>query len=226
MRSWIICAIIGSNNVSKFEVLYEGNLPRGNFASGVLCLYNGNEQQVIKKQGTLDFNQIQLDGRCDYYVGHVQAPTSAARYWSYDTSHPFESLSWSVVHNGVLTNWKSLVAEFVDWDVNPVDTAVIPNLLQHFTEECNGECLAHTLIKKVLGRLEGTFALCVVDTDTNEVYIARQGSILHYNDTGDISTLGGEGFKLLPEGVIMVLSEFKGWKIADTFETKSPFLFI
>jgi len=226
VRSLIICAIIGSNNVSKFEVLYEGNLPRGNFASGVLCLYNGNEQQVIKKQGTLDFNQIQLDERCDYYIGHVQAPTSAARYWSYDTSHPFESLSWSVVHNGVLTNSKSLVAEFVDWDVNPVDTAVIPNLLQHFTEECNGECLAHTLIKKVLGRLEGTFALCVIDTDTNEVYIARQGSILHYNDTGDISTLGGEGFKLLPEGVIMVLSEFKEWKIADTFETKSPFLFI
>jgi len=68
--------------------------------------------------------------------------------------------------------------------------------------------------------------LCVIDTDTNEVYIARQGSILHYNDAGDISTLGGEGFKLLPEGVIMILSEFKEWKIADTFETKSPFLFI
>jgi len=68
--------------------------------------------------------------------------------------------------------------------------------------------------------------LCVIDTDTNEVYIARQGSILHYNDTGDISTLGGEGFRLLPEGVIMRLSEFKEWKIADTFETKSPFLFI
>ena len=221
-----MCAIIGSTNVSKFEVLYEGNLPRGNFASGVVCLYNDNEQQVLKKQGSLDFNHIELDERCDYYIGHVQAPTSAARSWSYDTSHPFESLSWSVVHNGVLTNWKSLVKEFVDWDVNPVDTAVIPNLLQQLTEECRGECPAHTIIKRVLNRLEGTFALCVIDTDTNEIYIARQGSILHYNDSGDISTLGGEGFKLLPEGVIMSLRDFKEWIIVGTFEINSPFLFI
>ena len=221
-----MCAIIGSNNVSKFEVLYEGNLPRGNFASGVICLYNGNEQQTIKKQGTLDFNEIELDDRCNYYIGHVQAPTSAARHWSYDTSHPFESLSWSVVHNGVLTNWQELVREFADWDVNPVDTAVIPNLLQQFTEECRSECLAVSTVKRVLGRLEGTFALCVVDTDCNEVYIARQGSILHYNDSGDISSLEGEGFKLLPEGVIMVLKDFKKWEIADYFEIKSPFLFL
>ena len=221
-----MCAIIGSSNVSKFEVLYDANLPRGNFASGVLCLYNVNEQQVIKKQGTLNFNEIELDDRCNYYIGHVQAPTSAARYWSYDTSHPFESLSWSVVHNGVLTNWKELVRKFADWDVNPVDTAVIPNLLQQFTEECSGECIAVSTLKRVLGKLEGTFALCVVDTDCNEVYIARQGSILHYNDSGDISSLEGEGFKLLPEGVIMVLKDFKRWEIADYFETKSPFLFL
>lgn len=221
-----MCAIIGSNNVSKFEVLYDGNLPRGNFASGVICLYNGNEQQTIKKQGTLDFNEIELDDRCNYYIGHVQAPTSAARHWSYETSHPFESLSWSVVHNGVLTNWQELVREFADWDVNPVDTAVIPNLLQQFTEECRSECLAVSTVKRVLGRLEGTFALCVVDTDCNEVYIARQGSILHYNDSGDISSLEGEGFKLLPEGVIMVLKDFKKWEIADYFEIKSPFFFL
>lgn len=221
-----MCAIIGSNNVSKFEVLYDANLPRGNFASGVLCLYDVNEQQIIKKQGTLNFNEIELDDRCNYYIGHVQAPTSAARHWSYDTSHPFESLSWSVVHNGVLTNWKELVREFTDWDVNPVDTAVIPNLLQQFTEECRSECIAVSTLKRVLGKLEGTFALCVVDTDCNEVYIARQGSILHYNDNGDISSLEGEGFKLLPEGVIMVLKDFKRWEIADYFEIKSPFLFL
>jgi len=107
-----------------------------------------------------------------------------------------------------------------------VDTSVISNLLQHFTEECNDECPAHIIIKNVLGKLEGTFALCVVDTDTNELYIARQGSVLHYNDNGDISTLGGEGFRLLPEGIIMTLKNFKNWEVIDTFETNSPFLFI
>jgi glucosamine--fructose-6-phosphate aminotransferase (isomerizing) len=221
-----MCAIVGANNSSKFEVLYQANLPRGNFASGLIGLNSDGDQMVLKKKGTIDFDKVQLDDINDYFIGHVQAPTSAKRTWSYDTSHPFESLSWSVVHNGVLTNYKQIRAKHIDWDVNPVDTAVISNLLQHFTEECRGECPAHETIKRVLNMLEGTFALCMVDTDSNDVYIARQGSVLHYNDNGDFSTLGGEGFKLVPEGTILMLKDFKSWDIVNHFVTKSPFLFL
>lgn len=221
-----MCAIVGANNSSKFEVLYQANLPRGNFASGLIGLNSGGDQMVLKKRGTIDFDQVQLDDINNYFIGHVQAPTSAKRTWSYDTSHPFESLSWSVVHNGVLTNYKQIRADHIDWDVNPVDTAVIPNLLQHFTEECRGECPAHEVIKRVLNILEGTFALCMVDTDCNDVYIARQGSVLHYNDNGDFSTLGGEGFKIVPEGVILMLKDFTNWEVVNHFEVKSPFLFL
>lgn len=169
---------------------------------------------------------VKLYEKCDYYIGHVQAPTSANRKWHYETSHPFESLSWAVVHNGVITNWEELRSKHVDWDVNPVDTAVIPNLLQHFTELCRGECSGHEIIKQVLEQLEGTFALCIVDTDCNDVYIARQGSILHYNDYGDCSTLPGEGYKELPEGDIMMLKDHKKWVKVNQFKVKSPFLFI
>lgn len=222
-----MCAIIGSSNSSKFEVLYQANLPRGNFASGLIGLNREGDQMVLKKKGTIDFDEVQLDDITNYYfIGHVQAPTSAKREWSYDTSHPFESLSWSVVHNGVLTNYQEIRAKHIDWDVNPVDTAVIPNLLQHFTEECRGECPAHEIIKRVLNMLEGTFALCMIDTDSNDVYIARQGSVLHYNDNGEFSTLSGQGFKILPEGVIMMLKDFSSWQVVNTFEVKSPFLFL
>jgi len=65
-----------------------------------------------------------------------------------------------------------------------------------------------------------------VDTDCNDVYVARQGSILHYNDNGEFSTIGGEGFRVLPEGVIMMLKDFEGWEVVDTFTTRSPFLFL
>jgi len=221
-----MCAIICSNNLSRFEVLYEANVQRGNFASGIMCLTDDLDQYVLKIQGSIDFDKIHLDSKSKYYIGHVQAPTSANREWSYDTSHPFESLSWSVVHNGVLTNWQAIRARYINWDVNPVDTAVIPNLLQQLMEECKGECPAHEVIKMVLEKLEGTFAVCIVDTDNNEVYIARQGSILHYNDKGDVSTLPGKDFKLLPEGIIMNLSEFSSWKEINKFKPSSPFLFI
>lgn len=206
--------------------MYTANLPRGTFATGIMCLYDQNNQQTIKKQGVIDFDQIELDNRCDYHVGHVQAPTSAKRTWSYDTSHPFETLSWAVIHNGVLTNHKELREKYVQWDTNPVDTAVIPSLLQFFTEKCKNECPGHEIIKEVLNNIEGTFALCIIDTDCNDIYLARQGSILHYNDQGDFSTLGGEGFKVVPEGTILMLKDYTRWEVVNQFEVKSPFLFL
>jgi len=221
-----MCSIQGSSNVSKLETMYQANVDRGNFATGILSLFEGNEQAVLKQKGTVDFDKVRLNPDAHYHICHAQAPTSSKRSWSHDTSHPFESLSWSVVHNGVLNNWQEIRAKHIDWDVNPVDTAVIPNLLQHYTYECDGECPSHEIIKKTLNQLEGTFALCIVDTDCNDVFLARQGSILHYNDHGDFSTLGGKGFKAVPEGVVLMLKDFKTWEVVDTFEAKSPFLFV
>lgn len=221
-----MCAIISSNNISKLEVLYEANVERGNFSTGIVGLYDQNEQQVFKKQGTVNFDQVKLDNNCNYYICHAQAPTSAKRTWSYDTSHPFESLSWSVVHNGIITNEQELRKKFVPWDLNPVDTSVISSLLQYITEDAQETLPNYVIVEKTLELLQGTFALCIIDTDCNDVFIARQGSVLHYNDKGDVSTLGGEGFHLLPEGTIMRLKNYNKWETIGTFKTQSPFLFI
>ena len=48
------------------------------------------------------------DKKNQYYLGHVQAPTSSQRKWHYDTSHPFETMSWMVFHNGVITNEEAI----------------------------------------------------------------------------------------------------------------------
>jgi glucosamine 6-phosphate synthetase-like amidotransferase/phosphosugar isomerase protein len=221
-----MCAIFSASNINKFEILYQVNKERGNFASSVVCLKDTSDQLVLKKAGAFDFDKISLEDTSDYYVGHVQAPTSINKKWKYDVAHPFESTSWSVVHNGVLTNSEALKAKHAKYNTSTVDTSVIPDLLQKFTEECVGECPGHEIIRRTLELLEGTFALCIIDTDSNDVYIARQGSILHYNDLGDCSTLPGEGYKELPEGDIMMLVDHKSWVKVNQFKTKSPFLFI
>jgi 3'-phosphoadenosine 5'-phosphosulfate sulfotransferase len=91
-----------------------------------------------------------------------------------------------------------------------VDTSVIVNLLEHFTEVelKKGKFIVNRkrVIKNTLEKLAGTFALSMVFCDTNEVFIARSGSVLHYNNKGDYSTTGGMGFKELPEGTIMKLN--------------------
>ena len=102
-----MCAIFGSPHATMVEILYDANKERGNFASSIVQLTE-YEQHVIKKEGDIDFEKTKLDKKNNYYLGHVQAPTSAQRKWHYDTSHPFETMSWMVFHNGVITNEESI----------------------------------------------------------------------------------------------------------------------
>tara|TARA_R110002012_G_scaffold49550_2_gene128213 strand:- start:2219 stop:2896 length:678 start_codon:yes stop_codon:yes gene_type:complete len=225
-----MCAIFGSFDTSMFEVLYEANKQRGNFASSIVSLSH-DDQFIRKKKGDIDFDKYTYEPKTNYYLGHVQAPTSAERKWNYNTSHPFESMSWLVSHNGVLTNHKKLRDTYCDFSTNKVDTSIIVNLLEHFTELelKKGKFIVNRkrVIKNTLEKLAGTFALSMVFCDTNEVFIARSGSVLHYNNKGDYSTTGGMGFKELPEGTIMRLNnETKRWNKISNFDFDSQFLFI
>lgn len=223
-----MCAIFGSADISTFEVLYDANKERGNFASSAVSL-TSDDQLIMKAEGDINFDKVKINTiGTRYFAGHVQAPTSAKRDWTWDTSHPFDSLSWMVFHNGVLTNAPELEQWCrPSWN-NPVDTAIIPELLQHTMESCRYKKPRPVYyIKQVLEMLEGTFALSIIDCDTNEVYLARNGSILHYNSKGDYSTLPGRGYKEVPEGTILRLNtETKRFNKVETFKVKSPFLFI
>ena len=226
-----MCAIFGSFVTSMFEVLYEANKKRGNFASSIVSLSPDDDEQYIrKKRGNIDFDKYTYEPSSNYYSGHVQAPTSANRVWNYNTSHPFESLTWLVSHNGVLTNHKELRKKYCSFVENNVDTAVIVNLMEHFTQKTLADekrVVPEKIIKSTLELLSGTFALSIVFCDTNEVFIARSGSILHYNNKGDYSTMGGVGFKELQEGVIMKLNnKTKRWNKAGKFKFDSPFSFV
>ncbi len=223
-----MCAIFGSFDTSMFEVLYQANKERGNFASSVVSLTE-DDQYIRKSQGDINFDNYKYQFDTNYHLGHVQAPTSSTRKWNYDTSHPFESISWLVSHNGVLTNYKKLNTMF--GFKTRVDTETIVNLLEYFThiEHKKGKVLVDSkkIIKKTLEQLSGTYALSIIFCDTNEVFLARSGSILHYNDKGDYSTMSGCGFKEVPEGKIMKLNnKTKKWNKSLKFSHDSPFSFI
>ena len=155
-----MCAIFGSFDKTMFEILYEANKQRGNFASSVICLAD-EDQFVAKHEGNIDFDKFNYAGKdnIEYLLGHVQAPTSANREWTYNTSHPFESMAWLVSHNGVLTNDKKLRRKEAKFLENPVDTAVIVELLEKFTRS-NKDPVA--IIKQSLQLLKGTYALSML----------------------------------------------------------------
>ena len=209
------------------EVLYTANQSRGTFASSFVQL-TYDDQFVFKKEGEIDFNKVKGSKQCRYNCGHVQAPTSAMRQWSYETSHPFDTMSWMVFHNGVITNENYIRKKYLPFIENPVDTSLIANLIQKFMEDDRSKNSNPVkYIRKALEELKGSFALSIVDCDNNDVYIARVGSILHYNNKGCYSTIPGKGFTELKEGEIRRLSKktLRFNKIGE-FKHESPFLFI
>ena len=222
-----MCAIFGSPDATMVEILYEANKKRGNFASSIVQLTE-YEQHVIKKEGDIDFEQVKLDKNNPYYLGHVQAPTSAQRKWHYDTSHPFETMSWMVFHNGVITNEEAIRNRHLDHVLNPVDTALIVNLIQqHMEKDTSRKPNPIKYIKRALEDLQGSFALSIVDCDTNELYLARVGSALHYNSDGCFSTMPGNNYKEVPEGTILRLNrKTNRFNKVGSFKHTSPFLFI
>lgn len=222
-----MCAIFGAPDKSMLEVLYAANQERGTFASGFVQL-TYDDQFVFKKQGEINFNDTKGSKQAVYNLGHVQAPTSAQREWSYETSHPFDTLSWMVFHNGVLTNDRDIRKKHLPFIENPVDSSLIVNLIQKNMEE---DRTAGTnpvqYIRKALEECEGSFAVSIVDCDTNELYIARVGSMLHYNSKGCFSTMPGKGYIELKEGVIRRLNKktLRFNKVGE-FKHESPFLFL
>lgn len=210
-----MCAIVSSSNKETFKDLLIHNNHRGTFASSLITIDN-QTINVHKEQGLFGTSLID-SAENKLFVGHVQAPTSDVREWNSDTSHPFETKDWLVIHNGVLTNHKEL-----DSTVK-VDTQCIVNLLQDTsdqTSEAEGNC-----IKVVCDKLKGTFALFIINKKTHNMYILRQGSLLHYNNNGDVSSLRYEGMTLLQEGNIMKYHQGQ-WSKHATFTSHSPFLFL
>jgi glutamine---fructose-6-phosphate transaminase (isomerizing) len=223
-----MCAILGANSHSLAEILIDVNSNRGTFSSG-LTILDRDEQLTIKLEGLIDLEKIIIPENSKYYICHLQAPTSDIRTWTESTSHPFSSTSWQVFHNGVINNVDELISEYGLVDVNSVDTSIIPALLQYHIEN-NSELRAHEIISNALNVLKGTFALCIIDTDSNEVYICRQGSTLFCNkDSGAFSSIKGEGYTVVPEGDILQLRQdlkHTKWKKVDSFKTTSPFIFL
>ena len=223
-----MCGIYCSDNLSMFEVLEEANRKRGNFSTGLMWLFPLGKYDVLKRRGTVtDLENLLPKSENDrfIYLGHNQAPTSSEREWRDETSHPFKYGDWVVAHNGIITNFKDLVKNNIPKHTNKVDSSIIPALLAENEyivgpSENIQEEVAN--IASVLELLEGTFALWLVNTRTYNVYFARQGSTLFYKGT-NISSIKGEKFKEVTEGIIYRLSD-KTLVPEEGFNSKSPFL--
>lgn len=110
-------------------------------------------------------------------IGHVRWATHGKV--TTENAHPHESCDrrFSVVHNGVIENWKELIAELPgrhDFK-SDTDTEIIPHFLEHYVEQTGD-------VGKELNyfhqKAEGNYAIVVLDRQDNSLYALKQGSPL------------------------------------------------
>jgi glucosamine 6-phosphate synthetase-like amidotransferase/phosphosugar isomerase protein len=225
-----MCGIFGSSEYKTYVKLYAKNRARGDFAYGSIMI-DESLHASIKSAGVfkltdklyleLKHNKRKSFNDFKNYLGHSQAPTSAARAYSHATSHPFNTGKWYIAHNGVLSNEKELRALLKKYKtINDVDSSLIPALIDHYSKSEKNET---NIICNALSMLRGNFGLWILNSKNNHVYLARSGSTLYADFlTNNFSSIKYSDYKPLEEGVLY-LQTVEGLTSVGTFKSNSPF---
>jgi glucosamine--fructose-6-phosphate aminotransferase (isomerizing) len=151
---------------------------RGYDSAGVTIL--DKELTTVKCKGRLqllveELKNYNLTGHVG--IGHTRWATHGIP--SHLNSHPHtnDKNTLSIVHNGIIENYRELKEELIAKGyhfVSETDSEVVVHLLDSYYE---GDLLKAT--EKVLERIEGSYALCIVSTEhQNEIVVTKKDSPL------------------------------------------------
>ena len=153
---------------------------RGYDSAGVAVYHDGG-LRVVKSKGRLSVLDGILQGGKNLPgtvgIGHTRWATHGAP--SDVNSHPQESAGgkFAVVHNGIIENYlelkNHLIRRGVEF-VSDTDTEVVAQLLEYYYR---GDVL--DAVQKVIGRVEGSYALGIICADCPEkIFAVRKDSPL------------------------------------------------
>lgn len=154
---------------------------RGYDSAGIAVFEDG-KIQVAKSKGRLDDlrNKMETEGKPQGFagIGHTRWATHGEP--SDVNSHPHSGEKVTIVHNGIIENYKELkefLTEHGEAFLSDTDTEVVAKLLGYYYKKNPMNPLA--TIERTIKDLEGSFALGIVFEDFPEVvYATRRESPL------------------------------------------------
>ena len=178
-----MCGIVGYiGEQDATSILVEGlnKLEYRGYDSAGIALYEQGEINVVKRVGKLDeleelVEEEQPQGQVG--IGHTRWATHGKP--STPNSHPHQSNNqeFVVVHNGIIENYAEIKKELKEKGYNfasETDTEVIPNLIEEYYEDD-----LETTVRKIVDRLDGSYALAVMSkAEPDKLVAVRQDSPL------------------------------------------------
>ena len=150
---------------------------RGYDSAGLATLAGDHIQRTRAKGKVAELESLLGDSTANQGIAHTRWATHGVP--SIENAHPHQSGRFAIVHNGIIENYESLRSELTDLGYrfdSDTDTETIAHLL-HYVSQTNESF--DSVVTAVIKRLEGAFALAIIDEQTPGVlWVARQGSPL------------------------------------------------
>lgn len=179
-----MCGIVaGVSQRNVIKILIEGLRRleyRGYDSAGVAVIGDNNQLHAAKSVGKVQelsylIDQEPMPGKTG--IAHTRWATHGEP--SERNAHPHRSGSISVVHNGIIENYKILKSELQSQGYefsSETDSEVIAHLLNDFYQKSQDLFAA---LKSTIEKLEGAYGLCVMSSEEPGLILgARSGSPL------------------------------------------------
>ncbi|MBE8221865.1 MAG: glutamine--fructose-6-phosphate transaminase (isomerizing) [Bdellovibrionales bacterium] len=171
-----MCGIIGCVGVTNSkQVLLEGlkTLEYRGYDSSGIAIFNKDNVNIVKAVGKLSQLQKKVNNQ-EMLGSHGIAHTRWATHGKVteENAHPHIVGSISIVHNGIIENYRKLKTELLKDGVvfkSETDTEVIAHLLNNYYEKEKSLLQA---VKKVKSVLQGSFALLVSSVKEPQTLVA------------------------------------------------------
>ncbi|MBL6737387.1 MAG: glutamine--fructose-6-phosphate transaminase (isomerizing) [Litoricola sp.] len=162
------------------SILIEGlkRLEYRGYDSAGLATLNDHHIERTRAQGKVaELEALLTDSSAHQGIAHTRWATHGVP--SVRNAHPHQSGRFAVVHNGIIENFDALKAELIAQGYafeSDTDTETIAHLLHSVSRSIDS---FDVIVQTVIRRLEGAFALAILDEHTpGVIWVARQGSPL------------------------------------------------
>lgn len=221
-----IVGYIGTEDARKIILNGLHRLEYRGYDSAGIALYNNNKNEftIFKDKGRVAHLEEITDFsfESNLGIGHTRWATHGVP--NQVNSHPHSSgeSRFSIVHNGVIDNYKQLKRAKLEDNifVSDTDTEVIAHLIERYVKRMSVE----EAIRKTMSLLEGSYALAIIDReDNNKLYAAKNKSplLLGLSDKGvivasDVMALVGYSNYYIPlQDKSFVVTDGTSYKILD-----------
>ena len=134
-------------------------------------------------------------------------------------AHPHATKKVAIVHNGIIENYKDLIAGLKNKALlnSETDSEVIAHLLTNYLEDGLN---IHKAITKLLDKLQGAFALGILISNENKLIAVKKGSPLAIGYGEDQNYIGSDAVGLAPFTKKISYLEDGDWAVLEQEKLK------